>query len=121
MALGRLMELYGVRIFVDDLERAFDFYGRVLGLPVAWDGGDAVGFQAGRGVLIVEHEDPAGPEGHLVGRFLGVSLEVPDIEATHRALAAAGVAFEAPPQRMAWGGRLAHFRDPAGNVLTLLG
>lgn len=36
-------------------------------------------------------------------------------------LLARGVEFLAPPQRMPWGGVLAHFRDPDGNVLTLVG
>ena len=36
-------------------------------------------------------------------------------------LLARGVEFLAPPQRMPWGGVLANFRDPDGNVLTLVG
>ncbi len=115
------MDLYGVRIFVDDLEGALAFYGETLGLAVAWDAGDAVGFQAGPGVLIVEHARRDGPDGALVGRFVGVSLQVADIHAKHRALAERGVVFEGPPAQQGWGGWLAHFRDPAGNVLTLLG
>jgi hypothetical protein len=31
------------------------------------------------------------------------------------------VVFDGPPERQIWGGTLAHFRDHAGNVLTLLG
>jgi uncharacterized glyoxalase superfamily protein PhnB len=55
-----------------------------------------------------------------VGRFVGVSLEVTDIDATYRTLVERGVQFDAPPERQAWGGTLAHLRDPDGNVLTLL-
>ena len=56
-----------------------------------------------------------------VGRFVGVSISVSDIEAAYNELSAKGVAFLAAPEKMPWGGTLAHFRDPSGNVLTLLG
>ncbi len=115
------MELYGVRIFVDDLAAARIFYGDTLGLPVAWEADGAVGFTVGTAVLILEREDPAGPERHLIGRFVGVSLAVPDIAARYRELSERGVAFVGPPEPQPWGGTLAHFHDPAGNTLTLLG
>jgi catechol 2,3-dioxygenase-like lactoylglutathione lyase family enzyme len=114
------MKLYGVRIWVDDLAAARRFYGETLGLPVKWDYGAAVGFDIGAD-LIVEQDDGSEPDEHFVGRFAGCSLKVDDIDATWRDLTAKGVEFVAPPTRMAWGGTLAHFKDPAGNVLTLLG
>jgi len=115
------MELYGVRVFVDDLAAARAFYGGLLGLSPAWDGAEAVGYAVGPGVLIVEACDPDGPDGALVGRFVGVSLAVESLGATYRELLDKGVGFEGPPAVQPWGGALAHFRDPAGNVLTLLG
>jgi predicted enzyme related to lactoylglutathione lyase len=59
--------------------------------------------------------------GHWSGGFLGVSLQVADIFATHKFLAARGVEFVAPPEKQPWGGVLAHLRDPDGNILTLVG
>ena len=56
-----------------------------------------------------------------MGRFLGVSLRVDDIDGVYHDLTQKGVAFDAPPEQQAWGGKLAHFEDPDGNVLTLLG
>ncbi|MBB4286751.1 VOC family protein [Roseospira goensis] len=116
------MRLYGIRLFVDDLDAARRFYGATLGLPLAWDAPDegAVGFAAGDGHLIVERADPDGPDGALVGRFVGASLEVPDAVALYQALAARGVVFDMAPAVQPWGGVMAHFRDPAGNVLTLI-
>ena len=117
------MKLYGLRVFVDDLDAAREFYATTLGLPVLWDlePMGAVGFDLGA-TLIVERADPADAEQvALIGRFVGVSIEVADLEQTYRSLTAAGVVFEGPPEAQAWGGTLAHFRDPAGNVLTLLG
>jgi predicted enzyme related to lactoylglutathione lyase len=46
---------------------------------------------------------------------------VDDVEATWERLRARGVEFVARPELMPWGGVLAHFRDPDGNVLTLVG
>jgi len=114
------MKLYAQRIFVDDLATAKRFYGETLGLTPLWDWGIAVGYDVGV-TLIVEQEQLEPGEESVVGRFIGCSLAVDDIDATHADLAAKGVAFLAPPEAMPWGGTLAHFRDPAGNVLTLLG
>lgn len=114
------MKLYGVRIWVDDLAAARRFYGETLGLPTKWDYGSAVGFDVGAD-LIVEQDDGSHEEETLVGRFVGCSLQPPDIDATYRDLTAKGVEFVSPPTKMDWGGTLAHFKDPSGNVLTLLG
>ena len=54
-------------------------------------------------------------------RFVAVSLQVEDVQAVYEELVAKGVEFLGPPERMGWGGTLAHFRDPDGNVLTLPG
>jgi len=116
------MQLYGVRIFVDDLTVARAFYEGTLGLTVAWDmGGQAFGVEVGRAELIIEQEAPGDRHADLVGRFVGVSLSVPQIETAFRDLSARGVPFQGPPVLQPWGGKLAHFSDPAGNVLTLLG
>jgi catechol 2,3-dioxygenase-like lactoylglutathione lyase family enzyme len=117
------MQLYGVRVFVDDYEAARRFYAETLGLEVSWEMAEdgVAGFDIGGAVLIVEAVRTHHEYADLVGRFLGVSLQVEDIEATWRALDAKGVEFEAPPEKQLWGGTLAHFKDPAGNVLTLLG
>ena len=37
------------------------------------------------------------------------------------ALREKGVRFTAAPEKQPWGGTLAHFQDPEGNELTLLG
>jgi uncharacterized glyoxalase superfamily protein PhnB len=46
---------------------------------------------------------------------------VADVELAYRCLRDRGVEFPGPPERQAWGGLLAHFRDPDGNVITLVG
>lgn len=117
------MRLYGVRIFVDEFEAARAFYAGTLALPVAWEIAErgVLGLWAGEAQLIVETVAAEGEDRALAGRFVGVSLQVEDIHASHRALADKGVGFTGPPEQQFWGGWLAHFRDPAGNTLTLLG
>jgi predicted enzyme related to lactoylglutathione lyase len=117
-------KLFAVRVFVTDWKRAIRFYSETLGMAIAYRS-DEMGWAQmapGEGQLALERIDPSDQEGRaLVGRFVGVSLQVPDIFATHKALTERGVVFVAPPEKQPWGGVLAHFRDPDGNVLTLLG
>lgn len=117
------MKLYGVRVFVDDLDAARRFYLETLGLSETWraDAMGAFGASVGEPELIIELADAAAREEGLLRRFVGVSLQVDDIAATHADLVAKGVRFVSPPEQQPWGGSLAHFQDSAGNVLTLLG
>lgn len=113
-----------VRVFVTDWERAVRFYTQTLGIPASFRS-DEMGWAqlaTGEGELALELARPDDAEARdLVGRFLGVSLQVPDLDATYARLVERGVEFLEPPARQAWGGVLAHLRDPDGNVVTLLG
>ena len=118
------MKLYAIRVFVDDWDGACHFYEHVLNLPVkfrdstlGWAEFDVGG--PSLGIERVSKEDAE--EQHLVGRFMGISLQVENIASTYEELRGLGVAFTGPPQQQPWGGTLAHFKDPAGNTLTLLG
>ena len=113
-----------VRIFVSDWQQAVAFYADTLGMECVFQSAEMgwAQFAAGTATLGIERVLPGDSEGaELVGRFVGVSLEVTDIEVTHETLSNRGVRFTSPPQRQPWGGVLAHFEDPSGNVLTLLG
>jgi catechol 2,3-dioxygenase-like lactoylglutathione lyase family enzyme len=115
--------LSSVRVFVRDFERAIAFYRDVLGIPLVLRS-DELGWaqlDTGAAQLALERVAPGDAEGEaLVGRFVGASLAVADVEAAYARLRARGVEFEAPPERMPWGGVLAHFRDLDGNTLTLV-
>ncbi len=116
--------LYGTRVFVQDFDAALRFYSENLGLTMLF--GDAgmgwAEFDTGDAHLCLERIDADDAErAALVGRFVGVSLQVADIAKVYDELLAAGVGFEGPPEPQPWGGTLAHFRDPEGNTLTLLG
>lgn len=117
------MKLYAIRIFVRSWDEACAFYGATLGLKERFRS-DEMGwaeYDLGGPCFGVERVDPDDAKGvAMVGRFVGVSLQVEDIDATYKDMMAKGVTFTEPPQRQPWGGTLAHFADPDGNVLTLL-
>ena len=118
------MKLYAFRVFVKDWATACHFYEHTLGLPLRFKD-ESLGwadFDVGGPCLGVERVDADDADAAaLVGRFLGVSLQVDNIYATYDRLKANGVVFEGPPEGQLWGGVLVHLRDPEDNVLTLLG
>lgn len=111
------MKIHAARLFVTDMDAARVFYGETLGWPLAFDGGNAVGYDLGILVII----EPAGADDpDLTGRFTGLSIDCPDIDATYDRLRQRGVSFTGPPHKQEWGGVLAHFNDPSGNTISLV-
>ena len=118
------MKLYAVRVFTHDWEKAFAFYKDTLELPVKFEAADIgwAEFDIGGPSLGLERMDSEDKNSeHLVGRFVGISLQVDAIEEVHKKLVERGVTFLSPPEKQEWGGVLAHFFDPDRNILTLLG
>lgn len=114
--------LWYVNVFVSDLARAVAFYRDVLGLPLQMEHAEFgyASFAPEGGRLGLARVDPGAPEAaSLVGRHTGVGLGVADLDRAHRELAAKGVRFPMPPERQPWGGYMATFADPDGNVFYL--
>lgn len=114
--------LAAVRVFTVDAARSIRFYRQTVGLTL--ESGSAEEryalFDTGATKLIIEPVDAdEARDLNLIGRFVGVSFEVADVVQVHRQLEARGVRFASPPEKQPWGGVLAHFEDPDGNVLTL--
>lgn len=112
---------------VDDLERAREFYGGTLGLPVEdlpMPGGLlSIGISGGRSLMVYPKPD------FTPATYTVLSFPVEDIDAAVDALTAAGVTmerydgFDQDEKGVARGGpgpAIAWFRDPAGNVLAVL-
>jgi catechol 2,3-dioxygenase-like lactoylglutathione lyase family enzyme len=117
------MKLYGIQVLVDDYDKARAFYVDTLGLKLEWEMKElgAFGVQVEPVVFIISKaRENEGAMGAAPGRFLGVSIAVADIEAVYRDLSGKGVPFEGSPETQPWGGTLAYFRDPSGNILTLM-
>ena len=109
-----------VAITVSDRERAKAFYGETLGLTHLFDAPPALAFfQCGETRLMLSAGEGPGPSDSTV-----LYYEVDDVAATHKRLAAAGIAFEEAPRLIAtvegrdlW---LALCRDSEGNLLGLI-
>ncbi len=116
----RIGPLAGIRIFVDDLDEARSFFRDALGFPEMVVDTDWLVYDAGGADLVVERRAPTDADSEpLHQRFTGISWHVDDIDATVDELEAANVTIVNPPERMPWGGVLAHIADPSGNVYTL--
>jgi catechol 2,3-dioxygenase-like lactoylglutathione lyase family enzyme len=114
---------------VDDLDAARRFYGETLGLRVEDEGPDDMGalvltLAGGARVFVYAKDD------HTPASFTILNFEVDDIDRAVDALGGRGVEFERYPGFEADGkgimrsdGRgpsIAWFKDPAGNVLSVL-
>jgi catechol 2,3-dioxygenase-like lactoylglutathione lyase family enzyme len=109
---------------VDDLERAKEFYGKTLGLAVTENpAGLELRLGAGGTVFVYPKDN------HEPATFTILNFPVSDIEQAVDGLVAAGVRFErydGAPQddrgiaRGGGGPNIAWFKDPAGNILSVL-
>lgn len=114
-----------VVVFVRRWAEAVTFYSETLGLEVVRRNDDdqvaELRFPGGGPNLLLEQVDHAdvSVEG-LVGQFVGLSMFVPDIQATYEHLSRNGVRFDAQPARQSWGGILTHFFDSDDNMWSLV-
>jgi catechol 2,3-dioxygenase-like lactoylglutathione lyase family enzyme len=106
-----------------DGTRARDFYGSVMGLRLVADEPFALMFDANGVMLRVQKVEAVNPVAYTI-----VGWRVADITATVRGLSAKGVVFERYPGLShddlgVWtsprGARVAWFKDPDGNILSL--
>ena len=101
-----------------DFERAHEFYGTVLRLPMStrWGNMPAGEFETGTLTLAVMQSDAFGVE--FAPHSHPVALHVPDVEAARAELEEQGIAFHG--ETIDSGVCLqAHFSDPDGNALML--
>ena len=109
---------------VDDLERAKQFYGETLGLSVSKNPA-GLELHLGGGASVFVYPKP----NHEPATFTILNFPVEDIERAVDELTAAGVSFERydgleqDDRGIARGGggpNIAWFKDPAGNILSVL-
>jgi hypothetical protein len=55
-----------------------------------------------------------------VGRFTAFPFTVENLEKTMNDLRGRSIEWIGLPERQPWGGLLSHFKDPDGNILTLV-
>lgn len=131
-------------ISTGDLERAVDFYCRVMGFKKIFEGGWSVGFEradkitglqgssarmamlsAGNAMIeIFQYSSPT-PKGGDCRRSVcdhgitHICLEVVGIDAEYERLKKMGMEFHCPPQDFGRGIKATYGRDPDGNVIEL--
>ena len=109
----------GVTLWTDDLERMFDFYHNVLRLPLHSRHDDFIAFELGEVRFnIGRHSEIYGGSKDPF-RFMP-HLGVEDIHVETNRLSGFGVEFIRQPDQESWGGWVATFKDPDGNILQLL-
>ena len=102
---------------VDDIPRAKEFYGDTLGLEVSEENGLLTLHIAGdRGTLVYPKPD------HTPAEFTILNFPVDDVEQAVDELTERGVEFERyeGTEVRGEGPLIAWFRDPAGNVLSVI-
>jgi predicted enzyme related to lactoylglutathione lyase len=118
----RAPRIWYVNVFTRDLGRSIAFFRDTLGLPLEFEHaefGYASFAPEGLRLGLARVDPKAGDAASFVARHTGIGFGVPDLDAAHRELAAKGVRFTMPPSRQPWGGYLATFCDPDGNVFYL--
>ncbi len=111
----------------NDIERTREFYGGVLGVDVTEENGLLTLHLAGGGKVIVYPK-----ENHEPATYTVLNFPVPNIDEAVDRLAAAGIRFEryeglgqdpkgiVRPPRPDYGPPIAWFKDPAGNIVSVL-
>ena len=109
----------GVTIWTDDLDRLVPFYRDVLGSQLHSTHGDFVAFRFGEMRLNLGFHSQVSGASKDPYRIM-VHLGTREIHDLYQRLAAQGVTFIRPPEQEGWGGWVATFLDPDGNILQLL-
>ena len=111
---------------VDDLQKAREFYGEILGLRL-----ETLDEQNALVTLHLAGDRPTlmyGKPDHVPANYTILNFPVDDVEKTVDELAARGVEFERYDEfeqdergiNRGVGPRVAWFKDPAGNILSVL-
>jgi lactoylglutathione lyase len=128
-AAGMIATFGNVRLLVDDYDEALAFYRDVVGFSVKLEAGPDEApvyaeLDAGGGVISIYKR-------HLMKEVAGVSLRPPgdgavivlstdEVDASYARLVGGGaVSVTDPHDQPVWLVRVAHVRDPAGNLIEL--
>ncbi len=108
--MAAIRGLHSVTLFVENLERAADFYVEKLGFEAETRYVRSQLLRAGDFRLLLHvGGSPSGEEAAL-----HLHLAVDDVDAFHEQLLASGASPESPPETKPWGLRSFELRDPSG-------
>ncbi|MDR8393909.1 VOC family protein [Aliifodinibius sp. S!AR15-10] len=110
---------------VDDIEKAKDFYGKTLGLKVMEEEMGIIALHLSGGVRIIIYPKP----NHTPATFTVLNFQVENIESAVDQLIDKGITFEQYDGELQTdekgisrgeGPLIAWFKDPAGNILSVI-
>jgi predicted enzyme related to lactoylglutathione lyase len=112
-------------VFVNDQDKAKDFYVNTLGLALKVDQQMGPDFRwlevAPDGAeTSIALAVPFPGTAQTIGGPTGMIFDTGDVKAAHSSLKAKGVRFTQEPTAQPWGGVEAQFSDPDGNVFSVV-
>ena len=110
----------GVIIWTANVERLAGFYLGVLEMEPVSQRDGFIAFQFGEARLSISAHSQIDNGGAKDPLRIMVNFAVDDIHASYQRLRGKGVEFIREPEKEHWGGYVATFKDPDGNVLQLL-
>jgi len=115
--------IYAITLFVEDLERAKQFYREVFGLPVVYEDDNSAVFTFGDTLINLLKTtaatgliEPATVASRDAGARFVFTIHVDDVDAMCAELTARGVKLLNGPLDRPWGVRTASFIDPGGYI-----
>jgi lactoylglutathione lyase len=123
------MKLLQIRLLTEDFKKSVAFYRDVLEFPVLWfeESMEYALFDNGETkieILSSKAMNEAIGETNVAvveapSKFL-LNCKVDNVDASYAELQAKGVSFiKEPEDKPAWNARVAHFRDPDGNIIEI--
>lgn len=128
------MRLNNIRLLVEDFDNCFKFYSEKVGLTVTWGktGGDYASFDFGldsnkMGFSLFKTDLMATTIGNSNKQLpincrekVVIVIQVDNVDSIFKKLSDNGIDFMNKPMDIAgWGSRVAHFRDPEGNLIEI--
>ena len=115
----KIKRLSGVIIWTDQFTNMVTFYGKVLGLSPHSVKSDFVAYKWGNTKFSIGQHSEISGESKDPYRIM-LNFDVSDIKLLCQKLTGKGVRFIRKPEREHWGGVVATFNDPDGNIIQLL-
>ncbi len=112
-----------INLHVRDFEKEVAFFRDVVGLELQFSDASFhfARFDAGIGFAVASgHPEETPPEG-APDRLSGIGFVVEDVDGAYREMKARGARFTMEPSKQPWGGYMAMFADPEGNIFYLDG